>query len=247
MLLRTVLLGSKPRKTHQLVQQHKRKVHKFPKLDYFPFDGVLPLWSKESGQFHWHDIHRNHLQKTSALSHGWNQQHYGLEELIMRHRRNSEDAVVFNYAASCYNHTFMWLSLRPGGNPISPFMKNIIENHFGSLERFQKLWLWAARAVKGCGWTWLVDNDGNLEIQNSICAGNTLGLDKVIGILCMDMWEHAYIIDYGNDIDTYVKNFFQTVDWSFVEFEFRRIPRSTKVTLHPTHKIGATPKKIKKE
>lgn len=105
----------------------------------------------------------------------------------------------------------------PDGKRPSKWMMNQLDLHFGGFERFQKLWIHHCTSIFGQGWVWLIDNDGHLEIATSFNAGNpvgtfllffsrhlhgfTVGRRGVSPLLLIDMWEHAYVMDYGNNVE----------------------------------------------
>ena len=117
-----------------------------------------------------------------------------------------------------WNHTFYWNCLAPnaGGAPTGAIAK-AIDEHFGSFDSFQKELSDKAANNFGSGWTWLVKNkDGGLEIVNTSNAATPLTDEQVTPLMTVDVWEHAYYIDYRNARPKYLEAFWQLVNWDFV-------------------------------
>jgi len=218
-----------------------RRTFSLPRLAYPLAAGVPPVFSAKAAKEHFDVVNRNYVVNLNLKLEGHPSEERPLEEIVVMNQRYSENALVYNHAATVYNHLFMWLSICPGGQAMTPWFQNIIETHFGTVERLRQLWLGSCKTVKGSGWTWLIDNDGELEIFHSINSGNPLGLDSTTPLLVIDLWEHAYIMDYGNNVVDYVNNWWKAVNWGFVEFEYRRIIRNKRVTPHPSWKWMPVP------
>ena len=135
-----------------------------------------------------------------------------LEELI----RSSEGG-IFNNAAQVWNHTFYWNSMSPnGGGAPTGKIAELIDSSFGSYEEFKTQFAAAGATQFGSGWAWLVLKEGKLEIQKTPNAETPLIQNDVKPILTMDVWEHAYYLDYQNARPAYMSVFLdKLVNWDF--------------------------------
>ncbi len=183
-----------------------------PKLPY-ALDALEPHISKETLEYHYGKHHQTYVTNLNNLVKGTDLESKSLEEII-----KSTDGGIFNNAAQVWNHTFYWNCLAPnaGGAPTGK-IADAINNAFGSFEEFKKQFNDAAAKNFGAGWTWLVKKvDGSLAIVNTSNAATPVsGEDKPL--LTVDVWEHAYYIDYRNARVKYLEEFWALVNWSFVE------------------------------
>ena len=126
-----------------------------------------------------------------------------------------KDGKIFNNAAQHWNHTFYWHSISPHKTEPSGHLKQLIENKWGNVDNFTKDFSAQALANFGSGWTWLAKSHGDVAIINTSNAGNplTTGYQP---LLTVDVWEHAYYIDYRNARATYLQNFNTLINWDFV-------------------------------
>jgi Fe-Mn family superoxide dismutase len=140
-----------------------------------------------------------------------------LEDIIM----NAPAGGVFNNAAQIWNHTFYFNCMGPnGGGDPSGALAEAINAAFGSVAQFKEKFSTSAATNFGSGWTWLVKNDsGALEIVNTANAGTVMTEGKT-ALLTIDVWEHAYYIDYRNARPKYIENFWNVVNWDFVAANF---------------------------
>ena len=184
--------------------------HELPELPY-PADALEPHISAETLAFHHGKHHRTYVDKLNELIVGTPHEKTTLEEII----RNSGGG-IFNNAAQIWNHSFYWNCLSPdGGGAPSGKIAEKIDNHWGAFEKFQAELTQSAVTNFGAGWTWLVQNgQGELEIINTSNAGTPLTEDKT-PILTIDVWEHAYYIDYRNARPKYVEAYWNLVNWDF--------------------------------
>ena len=184
--------------------------HELPELPY-PADALEPHISAETLAFHHGKHHRTYVAKLNELIAGTPHEETALEEII----RNASGG-IFNNAAQIWNHSFYWNCLSPngGGAPTGRIAERI-DTHWGAFEKFQGELTQSAVTNFGAGWTWLVqDGEGALEIVNTSNAGNPLTEDKT-PILTIDVWEHAYYIDYRNARPKYVEAYWNLVNWDF--------------------------------
>lgn len=183
-----------------------------PKLPY-ALDALEPHISKETLEYHYGKHHQTYVTNLNNLVKGTDLENKSLEELI-----KTTEGGIFNNAAQVWNHTFYWNCLAPnaGGAPTGKIAE-AINKAFGSFEEFKKQFNDAAAKNFSSGWTWLVKKaDGSLAIVNTSNAATPVsGEDKPL--LTVDVWEHAYYIDYRNARVKYLEEFWALVNWSFVE------------------------------
>ena len=178
----------------------------------FAKDALAPHISKETLEFHFEKHHLGYVKKLRAQIKDTALAGASLEDIIQQ-----SSAGVFNNAAQIWNHSFYWNSLTPnGGGQANGAIKAAIERDFGSLESFQDAFSQAAASNFGSGWTWLVKNSsGKLEILNTNDAETPLTHADLTPILTLDVWEHAYYIDYRNGRGDYIQVFWKLVNWDF--------------------------------
>lgn len=184
--------------------------HTLPELPYSN-DALEPHISSETLSFHYGKHHKAYLDKLNGLIDGTDDAKKSLEDLI-----KTAKGGIFNSAAQVWNHTFYWNSLSPkGGGAPTGKVKEGIEKKWGSFEKFKEELSTAAATKFGSGWTWLVtDGKGGLDIVNTDDAGNPL-TDGKTPVLTLDVWEHAYYIDYRNARPKYIEAFWHLVNWDF--------------------------------
>ena len=183
-----------------------------PALPYAK-DALEPHISAETLEYHYGKHHNTYVVNLNNLIKGTKFEGLSLEEII-----KTSEAGVFNNAAQVWNHTFYWHCLAPnaGGEPTGR-VAEAINKAFGSFAQFKEQFTDAAVKNFGAGWTWLVKKaDGSLAIVNTSNAATPIsGDDKPV--LTVDIWEHAYYIDYRNARPKYLENFWALVNWKFVE------------------------------
>jgi Fe-Mn family superoxide dismutase len=135
-----------------------------------------------------------------------------LEDIIQK-----ADGGIFNNAAQVWNHTFYWNCLSPtGGGAPTGALADAINTAFGSFEKFKEDFSKSAATNFGSGWTWLVKNDaGGVELANTSNAASPLR-DGKTALLTIDVWEHAYYIDYRNARPKYLEQIWNIINWDFV-------------------------------
>ena len=187
-----------------------------PALPYAQ-DALEPHISAETLEFHYGKHHKTYVDKLNGLAEGTDLANKSLEDVI----RSSEGG-VFNNAAQIWNHTFYWNCLGPnGGGEASGAVAKAIDAAFGSFAEFKEQFTNSAINNFGSGWTWLVKNaDGGVAIVNTSNAGTPLTDSGVTPLLTVDVWEHAYYIDYRNARPKYMEAFWALVNWEFVNANF---------------------------
>ena len=185
--------------------------HELPALPY-ALDALAPTLSQETLEYHYGKHHQTYVTNLNNLIPGTEFEAMSLEDIIMK-----SSGGVFNNAAQVWNHTFYWNCLSPnGGGAPTGALAAAIDAKFGSLEEFKKQFNQAGATNFGSGWTWLVKNaDGSLEIFNTSNAGTPMTSGKQ-ALLTLDVWEHAYYIDYRNARPKYLETMWHIVNWDFV-------------------------------
>lgn len=184
--------------------------HQLPELPY-PKEALVPHISAETLEYHYGKHHKAYVTKLNELIKGTKYERMSLEEIIL-----SSEGPLFNNAAQTWNHTFFWSCLSPngGGNPTGK-IGDLINKKWGSFDKFKDEFSQKAIANFGSGWTWLVETkDRNLEIMNTSNA-DTPKTKGHFALLTLDVWEHAYYIDYRNARAEFVKAFWNVVNWDF--------------------------------
>jgi len=187
-----------------------------PALPYAK-DALEPHISAETLEFHHGKHHATYVAKLNGLVEGTDLAEKSLEEII-----KTSEGGVFNNAAQIWNHTFYWNCLAPnaGGEPTGE-LAAAINAKFGSFAEFQAQLNDKAVNNFGSSWTWLVKKaDGSLEIVNTSNAATPLTEEGTTPLLTVDLWEHAYYIDYRNVRPNYLNGFWALVNWEFVAKNF---------------------------
>ncbi len=187
-----------------------------PELPYAK-DALAPHISAETIEFHYGKHHQTYVDKLNGLVDGTELESQSLEDIV-----KSSEGGVFNNAAQVWNHTFYWNCLSPngGGSPTGP-VADAINVAFGSFDAFKEQFTNSAINNFGSGWTWLVKKaDGSVAIVNTSNAATPLTDASVTPILTVDVWEHAYYVDYRNARPKYMDAFWALVNWDFVNQNF---------------------------
>jgi Fe-Mn family superoxide dismutase len=183
-----------------------------PPLPY-PKDALAPAMSAETLEYHYGKHHQAYVTNLNGLvEKDPSLQGKTLEELIL-----TTSGPVFNNAAQVWNHTFFWNGMKPnGGGPATGPVAAAIDKAFGSFDAFKQQLTDASVKQFGSGWGWLVKNEkGDLEIVTTGNAGNPMTMGKK-PLLTVDVWEHAYYIDYRNLRAKFIEQWFGLVNWDFV-------------------------------
>ncbi len=187
-----------------------------PPLPYSK-DALEPQISAKTLDFHHGKHHQayvtnlNNLVKDSPLA------AQSLEDIIKSTAKDDAKAGIFNNAAQVWNHTFFWNSMKPqGGGKPSAAVASAIEGAFGGFDKFKEEFKQAAVTQFGSGWAWLVADAGKIKVTKTPNAVNPLSLGQT-ALLTVDVWEHAYYLDYQNRRPDFVSAFLDhLVNWDFV-------------------------------
>ena len=184
-----------------------------PKL---PWDEAAldPVISARTIQLHHGKHHKAYVDKTNELVAGTPMAGMNLEDVV-RAAQKEKNQKLFNNAAQAWNHTFFWHCLRPGGGGPSGDIARRLESDLGGLETFRKNFAKAAVECFGSGWAWLVDRGGKLEIVATSNAATPL-TSGATPLITLDVWEHAYYVDYQNRRPDYAEAVIaKLLNWEF--------------------------------
>lgn len=214
--------GPSPEKTAMTIQA--KGPFTLPRL---PWDegALAPVISARTIGLHYGKHHKTYVDKLNELVAGTPFADMPLEQVVRQSAGDKASQKVFNNAAQAWNHTFFWSCLRPGGGKPSGPLARRIEAELGGMDRFAELFQKTAVECFGSGWAWLVDRDGKLEITATSNAGTPLTTGAT-PLLTLDVWEHAYYVDYENRRPEYCKAVIaQLLDWDFAAQQLDKAPR----------------------
>jgi superoxide dismutase, Fe-Mn family len=181
-----------------------------PALPYAK-DALAPHITAETLDFHHGKHHNAYVTNLNKLLEGKPEAEKSLEDIIM-----SSEGGVFNNAAQIWNHTFYWNSMKPGGggSPTGDLLAALVRD-FGSFEKFKEEFTAAATTQFGSGWAWLVSHNGKLSITKTGNADLPMKHGQK-ALLTLDVWEHAYYIDFRNARPKYIETFLNSLaNWDF--------------------------------
>ena len=190
--------------------------HALPALPY-SMDALAPHMSKETFEYHYGKHHQAYVTNLNNLIKGTEFENAGLEDIVKK-----ASGGLFNNAAQVWNHTFFWNCMKPGGGGTpSGALANAIDKKWGSFDEFKKAFQASAVGNFGSGWTWLVKKpDGSVDIVNTSNAATPLTTENK-ALLTIDVWEHAYYVDYRNARPKFVETFLASLaNWDFAAKNF---------------------------
>jgi Fe-Mn family superoxide dismutase len=183
----------------------------------YAHNALEPVISAETLQLHHGKHHKKYVDTTNQLLQKNPVQGSTLEDIV----RNSSGK-LFNNAAQAWNHEFYWHSLSPKGGKPSQLLLNRINSDFGGYEKFAAALEEAGSGQFGSGWAWLVKKDGKLQIVTTSNAATPMA-NGINCLLTIDVWEHAYYLDYRNEREKYLKAVIaERLNWEFAEQNFAR-------------------------
>ena len=188
-------------------------------LPELPFakNALEPHMSSRTFDFHYGKHHAGYVKKLNAGIDGTKFADMSLVDIIRATAKDGENIGVFNNAAQTWNHTFFWNSMSPnGGGEPTGALADKIQASFGSLDNFKDKFADAAASQFGSGWAWLVENNGQLEIWTTSNAKTPITEDGVKPLITLDVWEHAYYLDYQNGRPDFIRAFLDhLINWEF--------------------------------
>jgi superoxide dismutase, Fe-Mn family len=187
-------------------------------LPPLPYDqgALAPVISANTLSFHYGKHHKTYVDTLNKMIVGTEFADMPLEEIVRATARQPEHVAIFNNAAQAWNHTFYWKSLRPkgGGEPPAQ-LKSLMQDSFGGVEQCKKELSKAAVGQFGSGWAWLVQDGGKLKIIKTPDAKTPM-TEGAKCLLTIDVWEHAYYLDYQNRRVDYVNALIDRLaNWEF--------------------------------
>ena len=186
-----------------------------PKLPY-KLDALVPYISEETLDYHYGKHHQTYVNNLNGLVPGTEFEKATLETIV-----KTAEGGIFNNGAQVWNHTFYFETFSPKGKRIPDgVIADAIKASFGSFDNFKEQFNKSSATLFGAGWTWLAKkDDGSLQIIPESNAGNPLrkGLKPLMTI---DVWEHAYYIDYRNKRPDYIKSFWEILDWDVIAMRY---------------------------
>lgn len=190
--------------------------HKLPPLPY-AMDALAPYISKETFEYHYGKHHQAYVTNLNNLIKGTEFENMALEDIVKK-----SSGGVFNNAAQVWNHIFYWSSMRPGGGgePKGELF-DAIKRDFGSFDRFKEEFSAAATSQFGSGWAWLVLDKGKLAVTKTSNADLPMKHGQT-ALLTIDVWEHAYYIDFRNQRPKYVETFLASLaNWELATMNLK--------------------------
>jgi superoxide dismutase, Fe-Mn family len=181
-----------------------------PPLPYAE-DALAPVISAETLKLHHGKHHKKYVDTTNQLLEKEPLHAATLEEVV-----RAASGKLFNNAAQAWNHHFYWHSLSPKRQRPAGALLHRLEKDFGSYDGFAGKFAAAANGQFGSGWAWLVEKDGKLEVVSTSNADTPMA-HGIKCLLTVDVWEHAYYVDYRNERERYVSAIFERLNWQFAE------------------------------
>ena len=188
-----------------------------PPLPY-AYDALAPHMSARTLEFHHDKHHAAYVNKTNELIRGSDLEAADLATIVRR-ARDRGDQMLFNQSGQAWNHDFLWSSLRPpsdGAAGPSGELAERIETDFDGVDGFTDCFKKEAVGHFASGWAWLVLSGDRLEVISTHDGDSAIARDGVVPLLVLDLWEHAYYLDYQNRRPDFVDGFLaQTINWDF--------------------------------
>jgi superoxide dismutase, Fe-Mn family len=184
-------------------------------------EALAPTISAETIEYHYGKHHKAYVDNLNKFAEGTKYATMSLEDVIKASANQASEKKIFNNSAQVWNHTFFWSSMAPkaGGNPTGA-IASAIDKSFGSFADFKTKFSEAAAAQFGSGWAWLTKkSDGSLAIETTPNAETPLTTANK-AILTLDVWEHAYYIDYRNARPKFIEAWWSLVNWDFANKNF---------------------------
>ncbi|HUO92836.1 MAG TPA: superoxide dismutase [Rhizomicrobium sp.] len=187
-------------------------------LSPLPFDedALEPIISARTIGFHYHKHHKTYVDTLNKLVEGTRYAGMKLEEVVRATAGSDQapDKKIFNNAGQVWNHDFYWRSLSPKKPTIDGQLKSAIERDFGGVDKLVENLGEAGKEQFGSGWAWLVSKGGKLSVEKTANAENPMA-KGVNCLLTIDVWEHAYYLDYQNARAKYLEEIAKMLNWEF--------------------------------
>lgn len=191
-----------------------------PELPY-PEDALSPHISGRTLEFHYGKHHNAYVVNANKLLEGTDLAKEALETIIKKTAGDTSKQAIFNNVAQVWNHSFYWKCMKPGGGgPPTGAIAQKIDADFGSFEKFSEAFKNAGATQFGSGWAWLILKDDKLQVMKTANADTPLA-HGLTPLLTVDVWEHAYYLDYQNRRPDYLNVFVEKlINWDFVNASF---------------------------
>lgn len=185
--------------------------HLLPELPY-ALDALAPVMSADTLNYHYGKHLQTYLDNVNRMIEGTPFADMKLKDMITKAK-----GALYNNAAQAFNHIIFFKQLTPTPTTISPLLTQALVARFGSVDAFKSEFSNAATTLFGSGWVWLaLDANNVLQIVPEPNAGNPI-TRNMRPLMCIDVWEHAYYLDYQNRRGDYIKNFWNLVNWDYIE------------------------------
>ncbi len=185
--------------------------HLLPELPY-ALDALAPVMSADTLNYHYGKHLQTYLDNVNRMIEGSPFADMKLKDMITK-----AQGALYNNAAQAFNHIIFFKQLTPTPTTISPLLTQALVARFGSVDAFKSEFSNAAATLFGSGWVWLaLDANNVLQIVPEPNAGNPI-TRNMRPLMCIDVWEHAYYLDYQNRRGDYIKNFWNLVNWDYIE------------------------------
>lgn len=185
--------------------------HLLPELPY-ALDALAPIMSADTLNYHYGKHLQTYLDNVNRMIEGTPFADMKLKDMITK-----AQGALYNNAAQAFNHIIFFKQLTPTPTTISPLLTQALVARFGSVDAFKSEFSNAAATLFGSGWVWLaLDANNMLQIVPEPNAGNPI-TRNMRPLMCIDVWEHAYYLDYQNRRGDYIKNFWNLVNWDYIE------------------------------
>ena len=180
-------------------------------------DALAPIISEDTINFHYGKHHNAYVVKTKELIAGTELEGKSLEEIMIFAAGKPEHKVLYNNAAQVWNHSFYWKCLTPKDKSVMPEeLREMLTYCFGSVEEFKKQLVAAGMTQFGSGWAWVVVQDGKLSIAKTPNAEEPWS-ETVSPVLTLDVWEHAYYLDFQNRRQAYLEEVLDNIiNWDYM-------------------------------
>eukprot|EP01132_Coremiostelium_polycephalum_P007799 gene7799-9599_t len=219
MISRAIINNSKTSKTIlNTIQKHykdSRSIYTLPDIQYTK-TGIKGFLSAKAIKSHL-DHHKNDIERANQLVSRTPWEFTTINKAIKQSHSNRDDSHFFDAVSSHFNHSFFWNNITDLKKTPSIFMLKAFDLDFGSFTTFKQQFSTMATALHSPGFVWLVFHSNRLKVITTFGNGSPLEVTNCFPLLCLDLHEHAYYPDYNSDKNKYISNFWNCIDWSFVE------------------------------
>ena len=179
-------------------------------------DALEPIISARTIGFHYHKHHKTYVDTLNKLVQGSRYASMKLEEVVRATvgREEPAEKKIFNNAGQVWNHDFYWRSLSPKKATLGGRLQDAVERDFGSADKLTEMLVAAGKEQFGSGWAWLVSKGGKLSVAKTADAESPMAKGMNC-LLALDVWEHAYYLDYQNERGKYLQEIAKLLNWEF--------------------------------